>query len=475
MDVDGSVASDNPIAITGLDHLAYVIYTSGSTGRPKGVLLPHRALASLLTDLRKRFSLSSADTVVAVSSFAFDISISELLAPLTQGAAIQIAPHAIASDGVRLAKLLTSSAATFFDATPTTHQLLLSAGWQGSPKLTVICTGEAMPKQLAAELVGRCGQLWNGYGPSETTVWSSFWPVPAALGKVLIGRPIANTQLYILDRQLRPVPIGVTGELHIGGAGLARGYLNRPELTAQKFIRNPFSPEPGARLYKTGDLARYLPDGNIEFLGRIDHQVKLRGFRIELGEIESVLSSHSAVAACTVLAREDVPGDKRLVAYIVAQPGHTVDSQVLRQHLSLKLPDYMLPTAFVLLDALPLTPNGKVDRKALPAPSFVRGTDSFVPPSTEAERVIAGVWSEVLGLTSVGVHDDFFAIGGHSLLATQVISRLRQLFLVEVPLVRLFEERTIARLATRIEQLQLSHGLQQTPESAADRREELVL
>ena len=306
----------------------------------------------------------------------------------------------------------------------------------------VITAGEQLritpPIDRMFERLGDCS-LYNQYGPTESHVVTVFslselpgkWPALPP-----IGRPIANTKIYLLDPYLQPVPVGVPGELHIGGDGLARGYHNRPELTAERFIPNPFSEEPGARIYKTGDLARYLPDGNIEFLGRIDHQVKIRGFRIELGEIEAVLGQHPAVTETVVLAREDKQGNKRLVAYIVRYQGSTISTSELRNFLRQKLPDYMIPSAFVMLDSLPLTPNGKIDRKALPEPDSERPDleDSYIAPRSPIEKVLAGIWCEVLGLNQVGVHDNFFELGGHSLLATQVISRLRNVFEVEIPL-----------------------------------------
>jgi acyl carrier protein len=282
---------------------------------------------------------------------------------------------------------------------------------------------------------------------------------------VSIGRPIANTQVYILDQHLQLVPIGVSGELYIGGDGLARDYLNRPALTAEKFIPNPFSAEPGARLYATGDLARYLPDGNIEFLGRADNQVKIRGYRIELGEIEAVLSEHSAVLKTVVLARGDLPGDKRLVAYVVSEQGMHPTTNELRGSVQDRLPDYMMPSAFVMLDALPLTPIGKVDRRALPAPDGARPEleRGFVAPRTPAEELLAGIWCEVLGLKEIGIHDDFFELGGHSLLATQVISRVRNAFQVELPLRVLFRASTIAELSDAVEKARSGKTTPQEP------------
>jgi acyl-coenzyme A synthetase/AMP-(fatty) acid ligase/acyl carrier protein len=322
---------------------------------------------------------------------------------------------------------------------------------------TVIVAGEPCSRELVERhsKVLAHTSLFNEYGPTEGTVWSSVYHCQSSglRTQVPIGRPIANMQINLLDKYLNPVPIGVPGEIHIGGAGIARGYLNRPELTKDKFIPNPFSNEPGTRLYKTGDLARYLPDGNIEFLGRIDNQVKIRGFRIELGEVESALSQHPNLREVTITAREDSPGDQRLVAYVVPHQKQTPTVDGLRHFLKQKLPDYMMPSAFVLLDALPLTPNGKVDRRALPAPDQSRPNleATFVAPRTPLEQELADIWASVLRLERLGIHDNFFEVGGHSLLATQVISRLRQAFGVELPLRTLFEAPTVADLGARIE------------------------
>jgi acyl carrier protein len=321
-------------------------------------------------------------------------------------------------------------------------------------------------------------RFFNLYGPTEATIWTTIAECTDGSQRPPIGRPIANMQVYLLDRHLQPVPPGVPGELYIGGEGLARGYLNRPELTAERFIPHPFSQEPGARLYQTGDLARYRPDGMIEFLGRLDHQVKIRGYRVEPGEIEAVLTQHPAVQEAVVMARADAPGDNRLTAYVVAkrQPGPS--SSDLRRFLQAKLPEYMLPAAFVPLDALPLTPNGKVDRRALPAPDRTRTTleGACVAPRTPVEEGLAEIWGQVLGVEQVGIHDNFFELGGHSLLATQVIARLQAAFQVEVPLRRLLEAPTVADLATYVETVRWAAQDQQAPLGApVDDREEEAL
>jgi acyl-coenzyme A synthetase/AMP-(fatty) acid ligase/acyl carrier protein len=302
-------------------------------------------------------------------------------------------------------------------------------------------------------------EIINGYGPTENTTFTCCYRIPRQLDDNLtsipIGKPIGNTQVYILDPHLNPVPIGVVGELHIGGDGLARGYLNRPELTEEKFIANPFSSDPTSRLYKTGDLAHYLADGNIEFLGRIDDQVKVRGYRVELGEIETVLGQHASLREAVVLAREDSPGDRRLVAYVVAAPGSAPSANELRSFLQQKLPEYMVPSAFMFLDSLPITPNGKLDRKALPAPDQIRREpdETFVAARTPVEETLASIWAAVLKVDKVGIHDSFFHLGGHSLLATQLISRIRDTFKIDLPLRSLFEAPTIYGLAQRLQEL----------------------
>ncbi|BAZ25556.1 amino acid adenylation domain-containing protein [Kalymmatonema gypsitolerans NIES-4073] len=453
-------STENPAPCSTVDHLAYVIYTSGSTGKPKGVQIPHGAVVNFLTSMQRQPGLTQADVVLAVTTISFDIATLELYLPLITGARIDLVTREVASDGRLLSEQIAAGGATVMQATPATWRMLLAAGWSGVPGLKILCGGEALPSDLAQQLLATGAAIWNMYGPTETTVWSTVFEVPAtqlSQTSIPIGRPIANTQIYLLDSHLQPVPIGVPGELHIGGDGLARGYLNRPELTAEKFIRNPFSQEKGSRLYKTGDLARYLPDGNIDYIGRIDNQVKIRGFRIELGEIEAVLRQHPSVLQAVVIAREDVPGDKRLVAYVVVTPEDVPPSlSELRHFLKEQLPDYMVPTAFVFLDTLPLTPNGKIDRRALPAPdtSDFISDNNFVAPRNSTEEVLAAIWAQVFGLERVGIHDNFFELGGHSLLATQVISRIRQALGVEIPIQLLFETPTIADIATAITQNQ---------------------
>jgi amino acid adenylation domain-containing protein len=469
---------ENPARGTAADRLAYVIYTSGSTGQPKGVQIPHRAVVNFLESMRQQPGLREHDVLLAVTTLSFDIAALEVFLPLIVGARVVLASRAVATDGRQLLQTLADSQATVMQATPATWRLLLEAGWAGSPQLTVLCGGEALPRELAQPLLARAAAVWNLYGPTETTIWSAVAQVAPGDGPVPIGRPIANTQVYLLDPHLQPVPIGVPGELYIGGHGVARGYLNRPELTAERFIVDPFRDEPQARLYKTGDLARYRPDGTLEFLGRLDQQVKLRGFRIELGEIEAVLTQHTAVRESVVLAREDAPGARGLVAYIVPRQAPPPTTRELRSFLQAKLPNYMVPSTFVMLAALPLTPNGKVDRRALPVPDQERPLleEAFVAPRTPVEEALAGIWADVLGLTQVGIHDHFLELGGHSLLATQVIARLREAFQVELPLRSLFEAPTVADQAEYIETVRwAAQHVQAPPSTALGNREEEAL
>jgi amino acid adenylation domain-containing protein len=430
------------------EDVVYVIYTSGSTGTPKGVLVPHRAVVNLLTSARHRPGMGAGDVVVALATLSFDIAVCELWLPLSVGARVVIARREVAADGERLLDLVRRSGATVLQATPTTWRLLIGAGWSGGEGLVALCTGEAFPPDLAADLLGRAAQVWNMYGPTETTVWSSHHRLTGAEAPVLIGGPLANTQLHVLDEWLQPVPVGVRGELYIGGDGVTLGYHDRAELTAERFLPDPFSDEAGARMYRTGDVARWRPDGSVEYLGRNDHQVKIRGYRIELGEIEAVLAQHPSVAQAVAVAREDRPGDVRLTGYAVLRPGAAWSVEELRDHLQRLLPDHMVPRHLVRMDALPLTPSGKVDRGALPAPEAeASATLEYVAPSSEAEVRLAEIWQEVLGIGRLGIHDDFFQLGGHSLLAAQAVSLLARRHGIALPVRQMFETPTIARLA----------------------------
>ncbi len=440
------------------EDLAYVIYTSGSTGKPKGALLGHRGLVNLAEAQRRAFEITPESRVLQFSPFSFDASVWETVMALANGAALVLARQAVLASPPELLHLFEEEGITTVTLPPSLLSILPS---KDLPALrTIIAAGESCPQEIVKRWApGR--RFFNAYGPTETTVCASMYLCnendPLAPP---IGRPLDNAQLFILDAHLQPVPVGIPGELLIGGVGLAHGYLNRPELSAEKFIRNPFSPHSDQRLYKTGDLARYLPDGNVEFLGRIDNQVKVRGFRIELGEIEAALRLHPSIRETAVLAREDVPGDRRLVAYFVSEDGIVPGSAELRSFLRENLPEYMLPSAFVSLEAFPQTPSGKVDRKALPAPDQSRPALAivYVPPRTPVEETLAAICEELLGVEQVGIYDNFFELGGHSLLATQFMSRVRDAFHVELPLRAVFEKPTIADLAGEIEQARRESG-----------------
>ncbi len=417
--VDAAAASD----------AAYVIYTSGSTGRPKGVAVSHGALSNFLGSMKREPGLTSTDVLAAVTTISFDIAGLELYLPLLVGARIELVAREVASDGNALAQLLTSCAATVLQATPATWRLLIESDWRASVSgFRALCGGEALPRDLANALLERVDTLWNLYGPTETTIWSTVQQVEAGDADILIGRPIANTEIYVLDRSGQPAPIGVAGEIWIAGTGVALGYHRRPELTAERFVPEPFSDRPGARMYRTGDLGRWTQDGRLHHLGRIDHQVKIRGFRIELGEIEAVLASHEAVRQAVVVAREAAPGDLRLVAYVAYAPGEDLTVSDVRRHLRRDLPDYMLPSVVVALDTIPLTPNGKVDRAALPDPfRGVQRTDlQFTPPAPGLEQVMAQVWADLLKIERIGADDNFFELGGHSLLSLRVVAAIEK-------------------------------------------------
>ena len=432
------------------ENLAYTIYTSGSTGKPKGVNISQRALVNFLVAMREVPGFIAQDTLLAVTTLSFDIAGLELYLPLLTGGRVVVASREVAVDGNRLLQALSEFLPTVMQATPATWRMLIENGWAGARGLKILCGGEAMPRELASQLLERSAELWNMYGPTETTIWSTLDRVENRDGALTIGRPIANTQVYLLDRHLHPVPRGVHGALHIGGDGLARGYFKRPDLTAEKFIPNAYAETPGARIYHTGDLARYLADGKIDCLGRVDHQVKIRGFRIELGEIEAVCAQHPQVEQAVVMIR-DAPStalgvDKRLVAYLVSRAEQQATTKEIRQLLASQLPSYMMPTAFVFLESLPLTPNGKVDRRALPAPELNGRVlpDTFVAPQAPMEKILAGIWRQVLGVERIGIDDNFFELGGHSLLATQINSRLRKILGLDFPLRTLFEAPTVA-------------------------------
>ncbi len=435
------------------EDLAYLLFTSGSTGRPKGVQVPHRAVVNLLSSMRERPGITARDTLLAITTLSFDIHVAELLLPLSVGARIVLAEREAAADPRRLIELLDSSRATIFQATPVTMRMLLEAGWKGDGRIRLWCGGEAIPRDLADALLARAGELWNGYGPTETTVYSSLDRVERGTSAVLMGTPVANTRLHLLDQRLRPVPIGVPGELYIGGDGLAHGYVGLPEQTTARFIPDPFAQGGSRQLYRTGDIGRYHTDGRIEYLGRSDHQVKIRGFRIELGDIEVALASHPAISQRVVVAlRTAGQADANLIAYVALHRGTEASAADLRRHLRGLLPIYMVPSAIIILGELPLTPNGKIDRKALPAPVPAQTTQATptVPPRAGTEEQIAEQWRALFPGVAINTTDDFFALGGHSLLAMKLALRLEASFGRKVPLTTIFAHPTIAELAQEL-------------------------
>ncbi len=466
------------------DHLAYMIYTSGSTGRPKGATNTHRAIVNRLLWMQDAYRLTAADTVVQKTPFSFDVSVWEFFWPLLAGARLVVAKPGGHQDAAYLADLVARERVTTMHFVPSMLQVFVEQPGLArcSALRQVFCSGEALPFELQERFFARHhAELHNLYGPTEAAVDVTFWKCERGSTRRLvpIGRPIARTQMHVLDARLQPVPAGVAGELHIGGIALARGYHRGPDLTAEKFIPDPFG-APGARLYRTGDLARWLPDGAIEYLGRLDHQVKLRGFRIELGEIETALAREPGVREATVIVREDRPGEKALVAYIVAAPGATPAPAELRRALRARLPDYMVPADFVVLPALPLSPNGKVDRRALPAPARdrVETGGRFVAPESATEQLLATFWREALGRDRVGVEDNFFDLGGHSLKLGQVHARLRTRFPNPPALLELFQYPTIRVLAARLDD-DANGGTKDTPAppapaAAAPRRDTLA-
>jgi amino acid adenylation domain-containing protein len=439
-------ASAPPCAATA-DNLAYVIYTSGSTGRPKGVAIAHQSAAALVAWALSVYDAGQLRGVLASTSLCFDLSVFELFAPLSCGGCVLVADRALS-----LAAVAARREVTLVNTVPSAMAELLRAGDVPRGLGAVNLAGEPLTRALAeGTYAAGAARVYNLYGPTEDTTYST-WELVGRGGEPTIGRPVSNTRAYVLDRGMSPAPLGVAGELYLGGEGLARGYLNRPSLTAERFVPDPFSAEGGGRLYRTGDVVRRLPDGRLEFMGRADHQVKVRGFRIELGEVEAALGECAGVRECVVVAREFEGGDKRLVAYVVAEAGAGgLSTAELRAHLKRRLPDYMAPAAFVKLEAMPLTPNGKVDRKALPEPGRAESGVEYLGARSPVEDVIAGIYGQALGLRDVGVHDNFFELGGHSLLAMQVVSRLNDAFDLEVPLHALFESPTVAALAEHVE------------------------
>jgi len=447
-------STDPAVEVTG-DDLIYILYTSGSTGNPKGVQIMHRNLVNFLTSMQLAPGISANDKLLAVTTVSFDIAELELFLPLISGAEIVLASAADAKDGRVLLDTIKKEKISIMQATPYTWRILLEAGWDEKTPVKVLCGGEALPQELAEKLLPRASSLWNVYGPTETTVWSTIKELKSAEKPITIGRPINNTSVYILDKFMKPLASGVAGEIYIGGDGVARGYLNRPELTAEKFLDDPFTDVKGAKMYRTGDLGKFWVNGEIECLGRIDAQVKIRGFRIETGEIEFQLSKEKDIKEGVVIARPDQNGVDKLVAFIIADPfaesSNNPSAQIQNWKDSLKrsLPEYMVPDNFILVPEMPLTPNGKVDRKALAKNGAVVMEEQhiYVAPRTDTERLLANIWAEYLGVKEVGVHDNFFELGGHSLIAVKVMGRIEKETGKRLPLATLFEAPTVEMLA----------------------------
>ncbi len=448
--------TDPDVEVKGED-LIYILYTSGSTGQPKGVQIKHHNVVNFLYSMQKQPGLTAADKLLAVTTISFDIAGLELWLPLITGAQIVLADASTAKDGVALLGIIKKDKITVMQATPYTWRIMLEAGWD-KERIKVICGGEALPLDLAQRILGKATSLWNVYGPTETTIWSTLKEITADDGFISIGKPIDNTQIYILDKYQNPLIAGASGEIYIGGEGIALGYLNQAELTAEKFVSDPFSDEPGAEMYRTGDLGTFLPDGNLMYLSRIDAQVKIRGYRIETGEIEFNLAKEDAIKQAVVIPRADNNGVGKLVAYIILKDGvpqtdeHNEMIQQWRSNLRRSVPDYMVPDNFVMIDAMPMTPNGKVDKKALAACDIAAAeTVTYVAPRTDVEQLVAGIWTELLENEQVGIHDNFFELGGHSLIAVQVMARIEKETGKRLPLAILFENSTVEKLSLMLE------------------------
>lgn len=441
------------------DALLYVIYTSGSSGRPKGVQITHRSVINVLSAVQEMLSVSTSDTLLGITTLSFDIATVEFFLPLITGACFLLQRHDVISDSMQLLEQITTIHPTIVQATPATWRMLLDAGLSTLDGLKIISTGEALPRDVRDQLLARHpDSFWNLYGPSETTIYSTGCLLNSTSAALSIGHPIANTQIYLLDNMMQPVPIGVIGEIYIGGAGLARGYLYQPDLTSEKFVPNPFTHQPGDRLYRTGDLACYFPDGSIDFLGRTDYQVKLRGFRIELEEIEAVLKQYPGVKQAVVVARNDSLEDKYLAAYVVLKQGSEPSIAAIRQALKDVLPAYMIPSTFSFLDALPLTPSGKIDRRALPAPDILKiaSTHGFFAPTQIVHYQLQYIWEKALHIQPIGIRDNFFELGGHSLLAARMTAHIEQVFGKKIALSTLLANPTIEQLAQSMQELSIT-------------------
>ena len=448
---DGNLNFGNPLKP------AYILYTSGSTGKPKGVQIKHHSTINCVNSIGKRIRISPSDVVLAQTTIAFDVAEMEIFLPLLNGAKVVIASQETASNIEMLKSRITESGATFLFATPVTFRMLVLSSWKGKPDLKILSGGEALSKELAKQLLSLCGEVWNGYAPTETTIYSTVKKLTDADvtgdGYVTLGRPLDNTSLYILNPERIPVPVGVPGELYIGGEGVSIGYLNLPDLTRERFVPDPYSNSPGSRMYRTGDLVNYDEEGKIIFLNRIDFQVKIRGFRIELGEIESVLSQYPGIKENVVVVRQDPSGEKMLTAYYILTGESPVEVAGLKRFMKERLPEYMVPSAFVQMERFPLTATLKVDRKALPEPEVHANplSSSYAVPRTSTEQKLASIWSSVLNIDRIGIHDDFFEIGGHSMIAVVLMVKIEKELGIRLPLATLFEQNTISGLAALIE------------------------
>jgi len=455
--LDQYPASDIEVEVQG-DDLVYILYTSGSTGLPKGVQIAHHNLINFLYSMQKTPGITAADKLLAVTTVSFDISGLELFLPLISGAQVIIANSQEAKDGRALLDIIQKEGITIMQATPYTWRIMLEAGWDTTTPLKVICGGEALPKELAEKIVARAESLWNVYGPTETTVWSTVKQIKADDALITIGKPIDNTAIYILDKYLNPLPAGTAGEIYISGDGVAKGYLNQPVLTSEKFVADPFSKVAGSKMYRTGDMGKFLSNGEIECLGRIDSQIKIRGYRIETGEIEYHLVNQYNIKEAVVLARPDNNGIDKLMAYVVTGDNYKAESETdqvkdWKTALRSALPDYMVPDNLIIVPAMPLTPNGKVDKKALADQhgNLAENIHLFIAPRTDVEKLVADVWSEFLEIKNISIYDNFFELGGHSLIAVQVMTRIEKLTGKRLPLAALFENSTIEKLALMLE------------------------